>query len=274
MRRSTRLRIGFLLLLGLIVCPAVSLAQPEVDTVAAPGSDEDYFEEQAEPQPAEPEQSVYFTTRNYQPGGGGPDSLRYRSIPDSVATATREDPAFWYVDYRFTKQQTKKEEEEKPAASKPWLEQDGVQAILWILIVSAFVAVIVLYLANSQFRLFRRASADVKLEQAEEASDTDNIFGINYQTEIDKAIARGNYRQAVRLLFLRMLRKMADRQLIRYEQDKTNFDYLMQLSQTRYYTDFFRLTRIYEYCWYGQFEVEPEQFPAIRKDYENFDQAI
>ena len=102
-------------------------------------------------------------------------------------------------------------------------------------------------------------------------AETDNIFEINYQKEIDKAVSKGNYRFAVRLMFLQLLKNLSDKQVIHYRQDSTNFDYLLQLHQTRHYQDFFRLTRNYEYSWYGQFDIDPDTFSLIRKDFENFD---
>ena len=110
---------------------------------------------------------------------------------------------------------------------------------------------------------------------SEEAiAETDNIFEINYQREIDKAVSNGNYRFAVRLMFLRLLKNLSDKKVIHYKQDSTNFDYLLQLHPTKYYHDFFRLTRNYEYSWYGQFDIDPEKFSLIRKDFENFDHNL
>ena len=88
-------------------------------------------------------------------------------------------------------------------------------------------------------------------EGKEEELATEDIFAINYQKEIDKAAQQGNYRLAVRLLFLRILKNLSQKNIIRYTQDKTNLDYLVQLHATRYYSDFFRITRNYEYSWYG-----------------------
>ena len=51
---------------------------------------------------------------------------------------------------------------------------------------------------------------------------------------------------------------------------KRNFDYLSQLYSTGYYNDFFRLTRNYEYTWYGKFNVNPEAFGIIKTEFENF----
>ena len=67
---------------------------------------------------------------------------------------------------------------------------------------------------------------------------------------------------------------MAERNIIRYKQDNTNLDYLSQLSTTTYYNDFFRITRNYEYSWYGHFDVNENAYHVIKKDFEHIDQQI
>jgi hypothetical protein len=75
-------------------------------------------------------------------------------------------------------------------------------------------------------------------------------------------------------MFLRLLKSLADKNIIQYKPDRTDFDYLMQLHSTGYYDDFFRLTRNYEYSWYGQFDIDHERFSVMRKDFDNFDNKL
>jgi hypothetical protein len=130
-----------------------------------------------------------------------------------------------------------------------------------------------MYLAATDVHLFRKKSVPVSNKE-EEDEISEDIFAINYQKEIDKAAAQGNYRLAVRLLFLRLLKNMSDKNVISYKQDKTNSDYLMQLSSTNYYQDFFRITRYYEYSWYGKFEVSNEAYLLINKEVQQFENLL
>ena len=103
--------------------------------------------------------------------------------------------------------------------------------------------------------------------------DVNDDFNISV-AEIEKAIQENNYRVAIRLMFLRALKNLAQKNVIHYKQEQTNFDYLMQLHTTTYYKDFFRLTRHYEYAWYGQFAVSNSSFAIIKKEFENFDRQF
>src|SRR6185369_2616844 len=97
-----------------------------------------------------------------------------------------------------------------------------------------------------------------------EDNSSENIFDINYQREIEKAVNAKDYRLAVRLMFLRLLKQLSQKKIIEYEQERTNLEYLSELNATGYYNDFFRLTRNYEYVWYGKFDVSRETFGVIK----------
>ncbi|MFI5129739.1 MAG: hypothetical protein ACHQFX_07100 [Chitinophagales bacterium] len=212
--------------------------------------------------------SVYFLGKKLQARGGGPDSLEIRKLPDTVIRNRQADADFWYVNYAFQKEKKKARSE-----SVSFADSIAFQTILWLVIIGGFAAFVIIYLANSNVGLFRKGNKSIAGNEEVEV-ETDNIFEINYQREIDKAIQNGNYRFAVRLMFLRILKNLSDKKVIQYKQDRTNFDYLMQLHSTKYYGDFFRLTRNYEYSWYGQFTIEPENFSIIKNDFENFDRSL
>jgi hypothetical protein len=237
------------------------------DTLIEPptGAEEITEEEEYEDEPAE-NNTIYFLKKEFQTNGGGPDSLQLRKLPDSLVKKFQKDNAFWYVNYVF-------DEEKKKNEKMPLTETPLFQTILWLIIIGGFVTFVIMYLANNNVSLFRKANKVIGTDR-ESDIETENIFEINYQKEIDKAVNNSNYRLAVRLMFLRALKNLSDKKVIEYKQDRTNFDYLLQLHSTKYYDDFFRLTRSYEYSWYGQFDVDSGKFPLIKNDFENFDRNL
>jgi hypothetical protein len=240
-----------------------------VDTVPSDEVTEDEVGVVEEPPP--PTQSVWFLQKGLQSSGGGPDSLQTRKLPDSILQKLQNDDAFWYVNYVFEKEKAKKYE--SPQEQKSFADSSLFQTLLWIAIIGGFAAFVIIYLANSNVGLFRRKNSEFRAE-GEEDTETDDIFAINYQREIEKAVSKGNYRFAVRLMFLQLLKNLSEKKVIQYKTDRTDFDYLMQLYSTKYYNDFSRIVRDYEYSWYGLFPIEPEQFNLIRKDFENFDNKL
>jgi hypothetical protein len=197
-------------------------------------------------------------------------SIKQRFVPDSLVKKMQQDDDFWYANADIKKE---KKPEPNESSYTPPGQQKWLQTLLWLLIIGGFAAAIIWYLAGSNVGLFRRKDKPIRPTGEEEFS-TEDIFAIKYQKEIDKAEASGNYRLAIRLMFLRLLRDMAEKNIIHYKQDRTNLDYLLQLHPTGYYNNFFRITRSYEYSWYGQFDVGEVAYRTIRNDFTQFDSQL
>ena len=198
------------------------------------------------------------------------DSLHLRKLPVRVVKKMLDDDDYWYANTELKKKKVKREDNEShvPLGQRSWF-----QTLLWLLIIGGFAGFIIWYLAGSNVSLFRKKAKSIGDKDQDEV-ETENIFAINYQKEIDKAARQENYRLAVRLMFLRLLKNLSEKNIIQYNQGKTNLDYLQQLHPTRYYKDFFRITRNYEYSWYGQFDVNEQAYHIIRNDFDNFDRQL
>lgn len=190
-------------------------------------------------------------------------TVRARKIQDSTLRNLQNHKDYWYANQVFSKKKPISQEE--PDSS--WMD-----TLIWFIIIGGFVAVLVWYLASSNISLFRKKSSPISLEEDEAL--TEDIFEIKYEKEIKLAIASQNYRLAIRLMYLRTLRELSDRQIIQFAQEKTNSDYLFQLMNTRYYKNFFQLTREFEYTWYGKFQLSPEAFALVEKDFNDFKQQL
>lgn len=99
------------------------------------------------------------------------------------------------------------------------MQRTWVQTLLWIIIVGGFAYAIMWYLMDSQVGLFRKKNVPVNNIDGMVEEMPEDIFAIQYQQEIDKALAQGNYRLAVRIHFLRLLRNLSDKNMIQYKQE-------------------------------------------------------
>lgn len=214
------------------------------------------------------DRDYYFIYKEYREQ---PRSPELRKLPADKLREMADRKAFWYANTEFEKPEAAVTPSGKH--SVPLIQRSWFQTLLWLLIIGSFAAFIMIYLTGDRIGLFRKK--DITLASAtDEESMPEDIFAINYQREIDKAEAQGNYRMAIRLMYLRLLKNMTDRGVISYSQEKTNFDYLMQVHPTAFYADFFRVTRDYEYSWYGKFDINEHSYQLIRKDFENFERKI
>ncbi|MEO6314833.1 MAG: DUF4129 domain-containing protein [Chitinophagaceae bacterium] len=104
-------------------------------------------------------------------------------------------------------------------------------------------------------------------------SDED-IHSINFDEAIDLAIQNNNYRLAVRLLYLQSLKKLADRNLINWQLNKTNIAYLQELQGSAQQPFFSNLTLQFENNWYGDLPITATEFEAVHQQFKQFNRQL
>ena len=213
------------------------------------------------------EKKVFFLQR--WESGGDEFILQQRKLPDSVVKKLQSDDKFWYANAIFEK---KKQPGSLNNMYVPLGQRVWFKTLIWIIIIGGFAVFLMIYLKSMNVGLFSKRNVLAKGD--EEEIIPEDIFAINYKKEIDIATMQGNYRQAVRFMYLKLLKNMSEKNIINYKQDKTNLDYLSELYSTAYYKDFFRLTRNFEYCWYGQFKINATAYKIISDDFNQFDRRI
>ncbi|MEZ5013388.1 MAG: hypothetical protein R2794_03790 [Chitinophagales bacterium] len=81
------------------------------------------------------------------------------------------------------------------------------------------------------------------------------------------ALEAGDYRTAIRIYYLMILKNLQDNQWITWRKNKTNYDYLLESSEHPLYTSFRNNTRIFEYVWYGEQQIGKSQFDDVRSGF-------
>ncbi len=97
----------------------------------------------------------------------------------------------------------------------------------------------------------------VTLENIEE-----NIYESDLDKFIREALEGENYAQAVRLYYLAIIKELSLKKWIKWKKDKTNRDYIRELSNTNFQNNFRNVTRMFEHVWYGKQELESSDFKS------------
>lgn len=142
--------------------------------------------------------------------------------------------------------------------------------LLKYLVIAVFVGLVVFLivkLTGIDLRIFSKKSKAVDVPYTEAL---DNIHEIDFSDEIDRSIANGNFRLAVRLFYLQTLKKLDDQQLIQWQPEKTNQVYVAELSDGKLRDAFNQLTVQFEYVWYGEFFIDRENFNQIKLLFDQF----
>ena len=115
--------------------------------------------------------------------------------------------------------------------------------------------------------ILHRKSTSIAIPYSEFFED---INTIDFDAEIENAVAKHNYRFAVRLLYLKCLKQLSDSGLIDWRINKTNYDYINEIKDTDRKTLFSLLTRQFEYVWYGDFLIDSTVYKNIDTSFRDF----
>ncbi|UMB61578.1 DUF4129 domain-containing protein [Lutibacter sp. A80] len=105
-------------------------------------------------------------------------------------------------------------------------------------------------------------------------SDEELIKNKDLPKLIKQAIELKNYRLAVRYYYLNSIKQLEHNKLISWEQQKTNEDYIQEISRETIKSAFTNLTRLYDFVWYGNFEINENEFEKIAANFEAINNLI
>ncbi|WP_286969244.1 DUF4129 domain-containing protein [Flavobacterium sp. UBA4854] len=98
-----------------------------------------------------------------------------------------------------------------------------------------------------------------------------NIHLLDFEKLIKESVETGERRIAVRYYYLWLLKVMAQHHYIEWDIEKTNSDYLYELHNPTHKEEFTYLSYLYNYIWYGEFEIDDATF---RKTENRFKKAL
>jgi len=91
-------------------------------------------------------------------------------------------------------------------------------------------------------------------------SDEELIKREDLNLLLKDAIENEEYRIAVRFYYLLILKKLTESGSINWQQEKTNEDYIKELKETSLQSKFSESTRVYDFVWYGNFDINQTDF--------------
>jgi hypothetical protein len=197
---------------------------------------------------------------------------------DQEVSAFKKQDDFWYIpaiekmetriktDPKFRDSLMSAHNKElKDERENSLLNQSWFNTLIWIIAIGIFAAALIYFLIQNKISIFSKAPETPGEEDTGEAHE--DIFRISYSKLIQSAEKEKNYRVAIRLMFLQTLKVMSEAGIIHYQPDHTNLHYLQQLDRSKYYDEFFKVMRSYEYVWYGKFAISSEQYTTVKNNF-------
>ncbi len=211
------------------------------------------------------------------------DALEVKTISDSDLSKFYEDKAFLY-----------EVDETDPTwwdDFKSWLnnlmlrifenifgieEASGILAafirLVPYLLLGVLIYILIRFFLNINASALKQASKNKALVSVSEEEHI--IKNENIQDLINQALAKKDFRLAVRYSYLQVLKLMSEKEIITWELQKTNDDYLNEIAKTELQNPFTSITRLYNFTWYGDFHITEIEYQKAEKTFLSIEKII
>jgi len=211
----------------------------------------------------------------YSPEFNDSSSVVLRGTPDEVIDEYRNDKDFVYI---------QKEEERSPVSEflqylyekliRPLfvepLKEPGnpLSIIIFALIIAGIAFLIFKFVGGGVFKRETAISGSVRRLNLEEAGRAD------LEAALQQSIDSKRYGEAVRYHYLIALWELRDRQLIRWQPDRTNIGFASDIKDNSLRNSFLNVTSMFEYVYYGEFAVDSSVYAAIERRFRDFSMKL
>ena len=143
----------------------------------------------------------------------------------------------------------------------------------WFQIVTAFIILIILgililkLIKGNVFRFNQKIERNINYQLLDENLAIDEM-------DLDKILVtvleKQDYKLAIRIHFLIIIKQLDKSEYIKWEKDKTNGNYISEMSEQTELPDFMYLVLIFEKVWYGDMQLNINDYFILSKYFEKF----
>lgn len=144
--------------------------------------------------------------------------------------------------------------------SAPFTGGLGIFGYILLGVFVVALAFLIYYLFINQPKDGKKVGALIEIEDM----NPSEIPLTELQRLLQEALNRGDYRGAIRIYFIFIIRDLSTKGWIRWEKEKTNLHYLREMSGKSEFDDFNQSVSFFEIIWYGKRELDVQKFEQIR----------
>lgn len=145
---------------------------------------------------------------------------------------------------------------------------------VWTILIGLGIAVIVFFVVKvmgmSSGGLFARDAGS----GLPYTTETEDINRISFDDAIKEAVENRNFRLATRLLYLQSLKRLSDKGYIQWQLNKSNNDYIREVTGKPWQSLFKKLTYSFEYTWYGEMNLANDEFQNLQVQFQQFNNQL
>lgn len=84
---------------------------------------------------------------------------------------------------------------------------------------------------------------------------------------LEKALQNEDYRLAVRIYFIFVLKDLSEKKWIKWKKEKTNLSYLLEMRGKKQYELFDESVSVFELVWYGDYKINQQDYSSIESKF-------
>lgn len=194
---------------------------------------------------------------------------------EELLDSLRSISAYDYVDYQ--------------AEEKGWLQETwdsfwsrigrglgmGVSAVqklfFYLLAIGAVIAIVYSIAKSKGVSFFKKADRQLSI-QIEDLKNLEDVA--SFDSALAASKQKGDYRRAIQILYLKSLWLLHNREHIQVEKFKTNYQYIDEIKNRDLRDEFVPLVRFFEWCWYGEHEIDQPVFAEEESKFNIFFEKI
>lgn len=148
--------------------------------------------------------------------------------------------------------------------------------VFQVIMIVVFIAVLVIIinkLLGSNIRLKNKKKASGNAEDTIDNLE-ENLMESDLMRWLRQAVQDKNYRLALRIYYLMIIKELANNGLIDWQKEKTNLDYLYEMRNHGGHHQFEELTGIYQLVWYGEKDLGDSYLIEASHKFKSYFQSI
>ena len=187
-------------------------------------------------------------------------------------------------DLNYSKEKKEEEEEEELVRDEPVdtdtndFDLDGsifdgnwsafFRVFFFIIVIGALAFLMMKLMGSTSFlsnKNVDKTSLQYSIAKAEE-----NIHEADLEDFARHALNKQDYKLAIRLYFLQILKHLSANNFIKWKRNKTNEEYVREMSGTDLFKEFRTLSRLFERVWYSDVTIKEHHFNLIKPKFLDF----
>jgi preprotein translocase subunit SecG len=154
---------------------------------------------------------------------------------------------------------------------------------IWTIIIVSVIVILLLFFRSEVGGLVRPKTVSTAFSFSDV---TEDISGIDFGRRISDALGTNDYRLAIRWHYLKILFLLDKNRIINFVPFKTNIDYGNEIRNfennigttgakgKNLYVTFRELSRVYEFVWYGKFDIDKNDYSKHAEEFLRFENQI